>query len=238
MVRVTMCHMVLLYFTKNVEKKLFRGTIAKVFFLTFVIFLIVKSSSAASASETIGKWEVYEINLTTTNTYLNPYKDVILSATFNGPNEKEITIEGFWYGCNTWKVRFAPTEVGRWTYTIISNDDQLNGKTGTIEAISSDKTGFIKVNPTNPHSFMYDDGTPFFWMGDTLWDDPGYTRFKDYIDLISSYNYNSYHTIVVHDRYDYQSNEGGAPFVMVSPTQRNYDLLTHIPHFKTLRIIF
>ena len=225
MVRVTMCHMVLLYFTKNVEKKLFRGTIAKVFFLTFVIFLIVKSSSAASASETIGKWEVYEINLTTTNTYLNPYKDVILSATFNGPNEKEITIEGFWYGCNTWKVRFAPTEVGRWTYTIISNDDQLNGKTGTIEAISSDKTGFIKVNPTNPHSFMYDDGTPFFWMGDTLWDDPGYTRFKDYIDLISSYNYNSYHTIVVHDRYDYQSNEGGAPFVMVSPTQRNYDLL-------------
>ena len=225
MVRVTMCHMVLLYFTKNVEKKLFRGTIAKVFFLTFVIFLIVKSSSAASASETIGKWEVYEINLTTTNTYLNPYKDVILSATFNGPNEKEITIEGFWYGCNTWKVRFAPTEVGRWTYTIISNDDQLNGKTGTIEAISSDKKGFIKVNPTNPHSFMYDDGTPFFWMGDTLWDDPGYTRFKDYIDLISSYNYNSYHTIVVHDRYDYQSNEGGAPFVMVSPTQRNYDLL-------------
>jgi hypothetical protein len=62
-------------------------------------------------------------------------------------------------------------------------------------------------------------------MGDTCWDDPGYTRFKDYIDLTSSYSYNSYHTIIAHDRYDYQSNEGGVPFVMISPTQRGYDQL-------------
>jgi len=218
-------------FTKNTEKKLFRKTIAKKLFLVFVIVIAmssvasVASSATASSNETIRKWEVYEINLNTTNTYSNPYKNVTLSATFNDPNEKEIIIDGFWDGGNTWTIRMVPTEVGTWTYTTTSNDDQLNGTTGIFETISSDKKGFIKINPDYPHSFMYDDGTPFFWMGDTLWDDPGYDRFKDYIDLISSYGYNSYHTIPAHDRYDYQSIEGETPFEMISPDERDYDRL-------------
>jgi hypothetical protein len=219
-------------FTKDIELKRFRRTIAKGSFLAFAISLIVingvasaTSSGITSANETIGKWEVYEVTLITTNSYSNPYKDVTLSATFNGPGGEELTLESFWDGGNTWKVRMAPTKVGTWTYTTTSSDDQLNGTTGTFETVSSDKKGFIKVNPDYPYSFMYDDGTPFFWMGDTLWDDPGYNRFKDYIDLISSHGYNSYHTIVAHDRYDYQENEGGAPFEMIYLTHRNYDRL-------------
>ena len=219
-------------FTKDIELKRFWRTIAKGSFLAFAISLIVingvasaTSSGIASANETIGKWEVYEVTLITTNSYSNPYKDVTLSATFNGPGGEELTLEGFWDGGNTWKVRIAPTKVGTWTYTITSSDDQLNGTTGTFETVSSDKKGFIKVNPDYRYSFMYDDGTPFFWMGDTLWDDPGYDRFKDYIDLISSHGYNSYHNIVAHDRYDYQENEGGAPFEMIDAAHRNYDRL-------------
>jgi hypothetical protein len=138
----------------------------KIFFIIALIVIYsaasATSSGAASANETIGKWEVYEITLTTTNTYSNPYKDVTLSATFNGPNAKEIIIEGFWDGRNTWKVRIAPTEVGTWTYTTTSNDDQLNGTTGTFETVSSDKKGFIKIDPNYHYSFMYDDGTHFF----------------------------------------------------------------------------
>lgn len=183
---------------------------------------IYEVSSGTQSS--IGKYNIYEVNIATTNTYTNPYLNVWLNATFTGPT-KTIKIDGFWDGEQNWKIRMAPIEVGTWTYRTYSNDAQLNDKTGTFTVTESGKKGFIKVNPNYPYSFMYDDGTPFFWMGDTLWDDPGLTNFKAYANLISSYGYNSYHSVIIHDRYNYQSNENGAPFEMISSTQKNYDKL-------------
>jgi len=124
-------------------------------------------------------YELYEVTLITSNTYSNPYLDVSLSATFIGPTEI-IIINGFWDGSNIWKIRMAPTEVGTWNYETYSNDSQLNGKTGTFNVTDSGKKGFVKVSSTYPHSFEYDDGTPFFFLGDTVWmsTDPVYVPFN------------------------------------------------------------
>jgi len=148
----------------------------------FYIFVIAVAATAHAAAQTeVPKYGVYEIILTTTNTYTNPYTDVSLSATFQGTT-KTITIEGFWDGGNTWKIRVAPTQVGTWTLAaVISNDLQLNNqqegttftcRLPTSPEISSNELlrhGFIQVNPNFPRSFMYADGTPFFFMGDTAW---------------------------------------------------------------------
>ena len=116
------------------------------------------------------KYEPFEVLLTTTNIYSNPYLNVNLSAIFNGPNDTTININGFWDGGNTYKLRISPTKAGTWNYTTISNDSQLNGKNGSFNVTDSEKKGFIKINPNYPHSFIYDDGTPFLWLGDTNWD--------------------------------------------------------------------
>ncbi|MFQ5443859.1 MAG: DUF4038 domain-containing protein, partial [Nitrospinales bacterium] len=130
----------------------------------------------------VKQWEAYEISLTTSNSYTNEqkYQDVTLEATFTGPDGSSYTVPGFWDGVDTWKIRFTPTVEGSWNYTISSSDSQLDssGNDGGFTAGSvsaSDKSenqnyrGFLKVSTDQRH-FTYDDGTPFFWMGETLWD--------------------------------------------------------------------
>ncbi len=88
---------------------------------------------------------------------------------------KTLTIPGFWDGGKTFKIRFAPTAYGVWEYkTICEEDANLAGKTGTIGAnaykgdLEIYKHGFVKTE-TGKKYFVYDDGTPFFYIGDTHW---------------------------------------------------------------------
>jgi hypothetical protein len=193
---------------------------------------VLHISIPASSSETTGKWDIYEIPLETTNTHSNPYKDVTLSATFNGQNGKEIKIEGFWDGGNTWKIRMAPTGVGIWTYTTTSNDDQLNGRTGSFNCVESGNKGFIKVNADYPHTFMYDDGTPFLMKMTAMCVHAGHKgggifayggwmpdgSFQTHIDTRATQGFNAMHWGMIIDKWglyegrNVQENEGGQPF--------------------------
>lgn len=146
---------------------------------TLCIFILLIADAGSAQDESIGKWDIFEINLTTTNTYPNPYLDVWIYATFNGPN-KTIKLDGFWDGSSNWKIRMAPTEVGEWNYITSSNDPQFDGRTGSFTVTESGMKGFVKVSSAYPHSFKYDDGTPFFFLGDTVWmsTDPVYVPFN------------------------------------------------------------
>jgi len=148
-----------------------------------IIVLIIYSWSSLLLAVEVPLFDVFEVTLTTTNNYANPYKDVTLSATFTGPGPSTITIPGFWDGGNTWKVRIAPTIIGDWTLTnVTSNDSQLNNqamgtvftaRTATTAEIDNNEVlrhGFIRVSKIYPHSFEHYDGTPFFFMGDTQWE--------------------------------------------------------------------
>ena len=96
-------------------------------------------------------------------------------ATFtNTATGTSLTIPGFWDGDQTFVVRFAPTEPGEWDYSTAAPDDpDLDGKTGKVivKPYSGDleiyKRGFVMTNGTK--RFVYADGTPFFYLGDTHW---------------------------------------------------------------------
>ncbi len=96
-------------------------------------------------------------------------------ATFTNPaTGTSLTIPGFWDGEGTFVVRFAPTETGEWDYATAAPDDpDLDGKTGKVVATpySGDleiyKRGFVTTNGSK--HFVYADGTPFFYLGDTHW---------------------------------------------------------------------
>ncbi|MBR2860909.1 MAG: DUF4038 domain-containing protein [Clostridia bacterium] len=135
---------------------------------------------------TVKTWIANEIVLESSKIYANALEEVDVFATFTCGN-KTLTIPAFWDGGKTWKVRFALPKVGIWSYTTDSTDaENLGLKTsGEIECVAYDgdkaiyKHGFVKTVP-NKRYFVYDDGTPFFYLGDTHWsfnmeewDEPG-----------------------------------------------------------------
>jgi hypothetical protein len=133
-------------------------------------------------------WEVYEIRLEAARDYDNPYvegfpdgAEALLRAEFRGPGGQSITLNGFWDGDRTWKVRFAPPAPGAWSWQTRSRDGGLNGSRGTLECrewteaekqANPARRGFIRVAAGGPRQgryFEYADGTPFLWIGDTWW---------------------------------------------------------------------
>jgi hypothetical protein len=96
---------------------------------------------------------------------------------YNEKTGTALTVPAFWDGGKSWKVRFAPTEVGEWSFYTVCTDTANSGlhhRGGkvTCKEYSGDldiyKHGFIKTE-TGKNYFMYADGTPFFYLGDTHW---------------------------------------------------------------------
>ena len=121
------------------------------------------------------QWYAKEAEFQSPISYHSPFYDVDFDFVFtHRESGTELKIPAFWDGDNTFKVRFALTELGEWNYTIRCSDESngLNGAQGnvTCTAYTGDheiyKRGFVK--PTGRY-FSYADGTPFFYLGDTHW---------------------------------------------------------------------
>ncbi|GGD62201.1 hypothetical protein GCM10010911_20130 [Paenibacillus nasutitermitis] len=179
-------------------------------------------------------WQPIELTFAASASYTNPYKDVDLSATFTGPNLESMTIPGYWDGGNVWKIRFSPTSAGTWTYTTSStnsDDTGLHNQSGTLRAgaytgnLDIYKKGFLKKSGNNRY-LTYNDGSPFFWLGDTHWfglsreswsssnDSRWSSQFKGMIDKRSEDGFTVYQTSLfvgeLGDAGGYgTSNEGG-----------------------------
>lgn len=122
-------------------------------------------------------WQVTELSFKTTKKYVQvkgQQGKVVFDCVFtHKATGTTLTMPGFWDGGEVFKIRFAPTKTGVWEYkTVCATDDSLNGHTGSINAeaytgnLEIYKRGFIK---TNGKYFVYADGTPFFYLGDTHW---------------------------------------------------------------------
>ena len=86
-------------------------------------------------------------------------------------------IPAFWDGGLDWKVRFAPTETGEWEFYTVCSDAGNRGlhhRTGTVTCTAYSGNldvylhGFPKTERGKSY-FVYDDGTPFFYLADTHW---------------------------------------------------------------------
>ncbi len=168
---------------------------------------VVQSVLAAE----IEVWHAHEITLHAERTYAHPFEDVDVTAMFSGPKGVTLRRPAFWDGGDTWRIRFAPTAPGNWTYvTTCSNavDLGLNQVKGQIHAIPNTSTlpvyqhGFLRVSD-NKRSFCYRDGKPFFWLGEVHWlwekerleesNKPGWTsEFRGMVDKRKVQGFNVY----------------------------------------------
>ncbi|MCC6603881.1 MAG: DUF4038 domain-containing protein [Anaerolineae bacterium] len=129
----------------------------------------------------VTQWGVFDaaIQLPGEYTHEQKYLEIGVTARFVGPDGREVAVNGFWDGGRTWRVRFAPSLPGEWTYTIRAVDDQgeIAASNGRFQAIpptaellenNPNYRGFLQLSD-NGRYLTYADGTPFFWMGDTAW---------------------------------------------------------------------
>jgi hypothetical protein len=134
-----------------------------------LIQMVPAASPAVTATENanaIGKYKLYEVTLAHTGTYSNPWENVNITAKFTAPTGRIDTISGFYYDVNTWKVRFAPTDIGNWTWTLdFDNGSGVTTLTGDLICVASTQKGFLKHHPTNPYRIVYADGSLFAGVG-------------------------------------------------------------------------
>jgi hypothetical protein len=109
--------------------------------------------------------------------YANPFTDVTVTVEYTKAGSPPLRGYGFWDGGATFKLRQAFPESGTWHYKTTATDTSNSGL--------HNREGDVYVQPytgTNPlyrHGFLqvsadrrflaHADGTPFLWVGDTLW---------------------------------------------------------------------
>jgi len=118
-----------------------------------------------------------EFTLESAKQYSDAFNDLELDVVFQSPAGRKLRVPAFWSGDNIWRVRFAPQELGRYSFTTVCTDTanrDLHARTGNLEvspyggANPLYQRGFIQVSDDRRH-FQFADGTPFFWLGDTWW---------------------------------------------------------------------
>ena len=101
-----------------------------------------------------------------TSQWDNAYKDeAFVEMEFRSPEGKTLRVPCFWDGAQTWLARFAPTQIGTWSWRSYSDNAELNGQTGSFTCIADDtgSKGFLSVRTgaLDGHEFVYSNGQPF-----------------------------------------------------------------------------
>lgn len=141
------------------------------------------------------RWQVYsvgELIFHASRTYDNGYLESDILVGFRSPSGRHITAYGFWDGEDRWCVRFAPDEPGEWHwYSMASaaNHGGLHGRHGSFIAVDEHRTptlrhGYLRIHVT-ARRFVYSDGTPFFWLGDTVWSAAAHAELSEWKRYLS-----------------------------------------------------
>ena len=133
--------------------------------------------SQAGASYYATQRLAQEWSFSSGKSYSDPFNQVELDVIFTDPQGKEMRVPAFWAGEQTWKVRFAAASAGKYSFRTVCSDaanSDLHDRKGevTVSEYTGDnpllKHGPVRVAADHLH-FEHEDGTPFFWLGDTWW---------------------------------------------------------------------
>src|SRR5215204_4578955 len=83
-------------------------------------------------ADRVEQWGVQEVVIRSAREYKSPFTEVNLRCRFRR-GSKEVVADGFYDGHRTWRVRLMPEVQGQWNFTTVSNDAELNGKTGSFD---------------------------------------------------------------------------------------------------------
>ncbi len=135
----------------------------------------------------VPRYELIEFRLDLQATYSNAFdpEQIAVDATFTTPSGRRVQVPGFFYRAYTrrlegrderllpagdpdWRIRFAPTEIGRYQTVITVRDS--TGKTVRSQPIAfncaaSRQPGFIRISKDDRRYFAFDSGEPYLAIG-------------------------------------------------------------------------
>lgn len=160
------------------------------------------AAGVSQNAQTVSEYDKFEAtfslqNLVASNPYL-PYDTAVpagmvpgigvsVTGFFTSPTKRVYAQPGFFYqpyarntatrqliatGSPVWMIRFAPMELGAWTYEISVTD--ASGTSVLTDArlafqvvppTNPRNHGFLRVSPTDSRYFAFSDGTPFIGVG-------------------------------------------------------------------------
>lgn len=140
------------------------------------------------------QFSCFEIDCDIAASFDNPFDpdEIDVMAYFLSPSGKTLAIPAFFYqnfsvagqpiGAPFFKVRFAPSEVGTYSWWIEVKDRNGTVKSDqrTFLSKSSDSKGFIRVSEVNPRYFAFDNGTTYFPVGHNICWVPDIREYKNY----------------------------------------------------------
>ena len=202
------------------------------FLITLTIIIVAATTGRATTvtsftqnSTSISRLDKYEATFTMSKTWTNPYDylgQVEVDAFVTPPSGPAVTVPGFWFvdytrsltdtienltatGTTAWKIRYAPTVTGTFTYYLriidrTTGDTIRYPSTGTesFSCVSGSEKGFLKVNTTDKAYLQYEDGSLYVGIGHNLvgWEYDGTTNsrgtydYDTWLDSLSGNNGN------------------------------------------------
>jgi len=142
-----------------------------------------------TSARSVPRYSRFEITCDLPDRYTNPFDEeqVALYAEFKTPSGRIVRVDGF-YACDfyrqvkadgdelypqgrpSWRARFAPSELGRHSFTLHARDrfGSASWGPGEFEVVPSSSPGFARVSKKDPRFFEFDDGSPFFPIGHNI----------------------------------------------------------------------
>lgn len=173
------------------------------YFFSFAQASVIYVKSENKTSQT-PIWAKYEIELISAKTYKNPLYDVKdFSVTFTAPSGQIKTVRGFWDGGKSWKIRFLPDEIGKWSWKTACSDSENEGlheQSGTFDCVKNyDETDFIEhgtiIHQPGKYYLSHADGKPFFWLACTAWNGALKSSDEEWKHYLNQRKKNHYNTI-------------------------------------------
>ena len=130
----------------------------------------------------------FEITFKLTRTYENPFdpNEIEVWGRFRSPSRKLILVPGFFYqdyartldrkverlipvGAPKWKIRFAPREVGPYTYEVeVLDGERLKTGPARFVSVPSGERGFVRVCRDDATCFEFEDGSFYYPIGHNI----------------------------------------------------------------------
>ena len=196
---------------------------------TALAALVVLCAPRAISQGAVEQWSVFDIAFDGPAAG-NPFVDVTLDATFVHDGVSRV-VPGFYDGNGTYRVRFMPDAIGRWTYRTTSTAQTLDGKSGvfTVAPASPGNHGPVRVAHT--FHFAYADGTPYRPIGTTVyaWLHQPDALQEQTLQSLATSPFNKLRFTLFPKRYTWNANE--PPMYAFEGTPGHFDLARFNPLF-------
>jgi hypothetical protein len=122
--------------------------------------------ASAAPLPRVPRYGVFEQPIRFTTSSGSPWDDVELGVKLSPPHGPPREIGGFYAGGRTWKFRFAPSQVGRYTWTArVADRAHAVTRRGAFLVVPGSSPGFVQRNPYNRFRWTFSDGESYDAIG-------------------------------------------------------------------------